>query len=218
MTLSTQSWKQRYTLSKASLWSVQINRLVADVAINKHSTKPSLHRVQYATGVAVRTTSLKFADPVITNYLHQMSTPLNMTMYFMGTEDMFTGMIHMNCGLKDWKAAILLVNQKAIFKLDTGSSAMSFQKNTTKSVQSLWLPHARLMAFGSTPPTSCGKATIPCQHKDKPYAIEFVTVDQNVPKILGLKDVWKWIWHSMLMPLIMRPHTRLVRIVMCLKG
>ena len=92
--------------------------------------------MQYATSVAVRTTSLKFADPVITNYLHQMSTPLNMTMYFMGTEDMFTGMIHMNCGLKDWKAAILLVNQKAIFKLDTGSSAMSFQKNTTKSVQS----------------------------------------------------------------------------------
>ena len=121
-----------------------------------------------------------------------MSTPLNMTMYFMGTEDMFTGMIHMNCGLKDWKAAILLVNQKAIFKLDTGSSAMSFQKNTTKSVQS----HYDYLMLGSwhleAPPlTSCGKATIPCQHKDKPYAIKFVTVDQNVPKILGLKDVWK---------------------------
>ena len=45
----------------------------------------------------------------------------------------------------------------------------------------------RLMAFGRAKLNSCGKATIPCRHKDKQYAVEFEVVDQNVPNILGLK-------------------------------
>ena len=52
---------------KASQWQTQLNQIVADVAINTQSTKPVLHMVQNATGVAVRTTLQKFADPVITN-------------------------------------------------------------------------------------------------------------------------------------------------------
>ena len=45
---------------------------------------------------------------------------------------------------------------------------------------------ASLVVFGGHKLRTCGRAKIPCQHKDVHYLIEFEVIDHNVPNILGL--------------------------------
>ena len=105
------------------------------------------------------------------------------------SEDMFIGMIQANSNLEDWKTTILLNKQKTTFKIDTGAQCNVISKRQYNQIcnKPLLPSHARLVAFGGTPLHPCGKAIIPCQYKNKQYAIEFEIIDQNIPSILGLR-------------------------------
>ena len=105
------------------------------------------------------------------------------------SEDMFIGIILANSNSKDWKTTVLLNKRKTTFKLDTGAqcNVISKHKYDQISTKPLLPSHARLVAFGGTPLHPCGKATIPCQYKNKQYAIEFEIIGQNIPSILGLR-------------------------------
>ena len=105
------------------------------------------------------------------------------------SKDMFIGMLLANSNSKDWKTTVLLNKRGTTFKLDTGAqcNVISKHKYDQISTKPLLPSHARLVAFGGIPLHPCGKATIPCQYKNKQYAIEFEVIDQNIPSILGLR-------------------------------
>ena len=103
-------------------------------------------------------------------------------------DDLFIGTLGQTHKVKDWSVTILMNHQRTTFKIDTGAQC---------NVIPQWLYHqvckdplqpssASLVAFGGHKLRTCGRAKIPCQHKDDHYLIEFEVIDHDVPNILGL--------------------------------
>ena len=160
---------------------------MTDVAIGTPSNKSVLHSEPNVENVAEETILPKCVaqgQPDCNHY----STTIPKKRHHADNDDLFIGTLGQTRKVKDWSVTILMNHQRTTFKIDTGAQCNVIPQWQYHQVckDPLQPSSASLVAFGGHKLCTCGRAKIPCQHKDAHYLIEFEVIDHDIPNILGL--------------------------------